>query len=104
MYKDFAVWVHLHEVVHLLDNLEHLLEAGDLQAQDFTERLAAKTITKAQVFAHYGWDKPESEKKARTIIRQWDPTIIEWLDAMEMKADEWLKELALTNYQAQMYQ
>ena len=81
-----------------------LVEAGDLQAQDFTERLAAKTITKAEVFAHYGWDKPESEKKARTIIRQWDPTIIEWLDAMEMKADEWLKELALTNYQAQMYQ
>jgi hypothetical protein len=29
--KDFAVRVHLHEVVHLLDNLEHLLEAGDLQ-------------------------------------------------------------------------
>lgn len=31
VYEDFAVWVHLHEVVHLLDNLEHLLEAGDLQ-------------------------------------------------------------------------
>ena len=81
-----------------------LAESGDLQAQDFMERIAAGTTTKSEVFAHYGWEKPESEKKARTIIRQWDPTIIEWLEAMEMKADEWLKELALTNYQAQMYQ
>jgi hypothetical protein len=83
--------------------LNRQVEEGNLQAQELLDRIKAKEITKAEAFAILGWEKPENEKKARTLLRKWNSNILDYLDRLEIKADEWLKEAAFKRFEEELY-
>jgi hypothetical protein len=50
-----------------------------------------------------GWEKPRSEKEARSLLNTWNTNILDYLDRLEIKADEWLMEAAFKRFEEELY-
>ena len=72
-------------------------------AKELIEKIEAKEITKSDAYAILGFSKPQTEEKARTLLKKWNSNILDYLDRLEIKADEWLKEAASQRFEKELY-